>query len=214
MDSQFAHTREELRPVQRHPKYKTEVCRTFATSGSCPYGTRCRFIHQSPTLVELHGVAAAPPPPPPPPATAPGPGRGDAADADAGAFLAAAFGGLGLGARPALRGGAPPFAPAGAPPVRLLPLPAPAATAARTPPTTPRAPRALGLASAPGTPTGAHPGTGFVRRSAADGALVAATTPTAANRRLPIFARISEEGPAGAGAVGAGGAAGSGPPKE
>jgi hypothetical protein len=29
----------------RHPKYKTEVCRTFSTSGSCPYGTRCRFIH-------------------------------------------------------------------------------------------------------------------------------------------------------------------------
>ncbi|KAL4853054.1 Ankyrin repeat domain-containing protein 13C [Chlorella vulgaris] len=41
----FAHGREELRPVVRHPKYKTEVCRTFAQSGTCPYGTRCRFIH-------------------------------------------------------------------------------------------------------------------------------------------------------------------------
>jgi len=29
----------------RHPRYKTEHCRTFATSGTCPYGTRCRFIH-------------------------------------------------------------------------------------------------------------------------------------------------------------------------
>ncbi len=29
----------------RHPKYKTEVCRTFAQQGACPYGSRCRFIH-------------------------------------------------------------------------------------------------------------------------------------------------------------------------
>ena len=26
---QFAHSREELRPVNRHPKYKTEVCDFF-----------------------------------------------------------------------------------------------------------------------------------------------------------------------------------------
>ena len=26
-------------------KYKTEICRTFAQNGTCPYGTRCRFIH-------------------------------------------------------------------------------------------------------------------------------------------------------------------------
>jgi hypothetical protein len=39
--------------VQRHPKYKTEVCRTFATTGTCPYGMRCRFIHQSETLAQL-----------------------------------------------------------------------------------------------------------------------------------------------------------------
>ena len=43
--SQFSHGRDELRPVLRHPKYKTEVCRTFAQNGTCPYGTRCRFIH-------------------------------------------------------------------------------------------------------------------------------------------------------------------------
>ena len=50
---QFAHSLEELRPVQRHPKYKTEVCKTFATTGTCPYGTRCRFIHQTRTLAQL-----------------------------------------------------------------------------------------------------------------------------------------------------------------
>ena len=50
---QFAHSLDELRPVQRHPKYKTEVCRTFATTGTCPYGTRCRFIHQSAALAQL-----------------------------------------------------------------------------------------------------------------------------------------------------------------
>lgn len=93
---QFAHGREELRPVQRHPKYKTEVrmckrnkqiqlqalvlqlihicllwcmlysrqtrknyisvlqvCRTFAQTGTCPYGTRCRFIHHDASLASL-----------------------------------------------------------------------------------------------------------------------------------------------------------------
>ena len=29
-----------------HPKYKTEICKTFHTIGTCPYGTRCRFIHK------------------------------------------------------------------------------------------------------------------------------------------------------------------------
>ncbi|EIE20804.1 hypothetical protein COCSUDRAFT_9841, partial [Coccomyxa subellipsoidea C-169] len=42
---QFAHGEKELKPVQRHPKYKTEPCRQFATTGACPYGSRCRFIH-------------------------------------------------------------------------------------------------------------------------------------------------------------------------
>ncbi|KAI8111711.1 hypothetical protein M9435_004210 [Picochlorum sp. BPE23] len=57
---QFAHSLEELRPVQRHPKYKTEVCRTFATTGTCPYGTRCRFIHQSTALAQLRTAKATP----------------------------------------------------------------------------------------------------------------------------------------------------------
>jgi hypothetical protein len=30
----------------RHPKYKTEMCRTFWTHGACPYGKRCCFVHE------------------------------------------------------------------------------------------------------------------------------------------------------------------------
>lgn len=36
----------ELRDLARHPKYKTELCRTFHAEGYCPYGTRCHFIHE------------------------------------------------------------------------------------------------------------------------------------------------------------------------
>ncbi|PWS23225.1 hypothetical protein DKP78_14240, partial [Enterococcus faecium] len=32
--------------MYRHPKYKTEACRTFYNFGYCPYGTRCHFIHE------------------------------------------------------------------------------------------------------------------------------------------------------------------------
>ena len=62
---QFSHGTNELRILMRHPKYKTEYCRTFHTSkifslsfssswhiqsfhflaGYCPYGPRCHFIH-------------------------------------------------------------------------------------------------------------------------------------------------------------------------
>ena len=63
---QFSHGMNELRILMRHPKYKTEYCRTFHTSmlatiqrprsrtvllsidriaGYCPYGPRCHFIH-------------------------------------------------------------------------------------------------------------------------------------------------------------------------
>lgn len=52
----FAHGQEELRCVERHNKYKTEICRTFHLTGTCLYGVRCTFIHdeqpkvaQSPT---------------------------------------------------------------------------------------------------------------------------------------------------------------------
>jgi hypothetical protein len=41
----FAHGQEELRCVQRHARYKTEICRTFHLTGTCLYGVRCTFIH-------------------------------------------------------------------------------------------------------------------------------------------------------------------------
>ena len=34
-----------MRPVDRHPKYRTELCKTFWEQGTCPYGKRCCFIH-------------------------------------------------------------------------------------------------------------------------------------------------------------------------
>lgn len=36
-----------MRNLTRHPKYKTELCRTFHSTGFCPYGPRCHFIHNS-----------------------------------------------------------------------------------------------------------------------------------------------------------------------
>ncbi len=44
---QFAHGDRERRPVRRHPRYKTKLCRNYVTTGQCPYGGRCRFIHAS-----------------------------------------------------------------------------------------------------------------------------------------------------------------------
>lgn len=43
---QFAHGLGELRHVVRHPKYKTTKCKSYWGSGHCPYGSRCRFIHE------------------------------------------------------------------------------------------------------------------------------------------------------------------------
>jgi len=42
---QFAHGTSELRTIDRHPRYKTQLCRTFHTRGFCAYGPRCHFIH-------------------------------------------------------------------------------------------------------------------------------------------------------------------------
>lgn len=56
---QFAHYMEELRPVLRHPRYKTDVCKTWwKTGGKCPYGRRCCFIHDESAeeLARLRGV--------------------------------------------------------------------------------------------------------------------------------------------------------------
>jgi hypothetical protein len=39
------------------PKYKTQPCRTFSVTGSCPYGARCNFIHDEGNV--LSGLAEA-----------------------------------------------------------------------------------------------------------------------------------------------------------
>lgn len=44
---QFAHSRKELRVLARHPKYKTDMCKSYHSTGFCPYGTRCHFIHNA-----------------------------------------------------------------------------------------------------------------------------------------------------------------------
>ena len=43
----FAHGLSELRLIPRHPRYKTELCRTYHTYGVCQYGTRCHFVHDA-----------------------------------------------------------------------------------------------------------------------------------------------------------------------
>ncbi|CAN6301180.1 unnamed protein product [Urochloa humidicola] len=48
----FAHGMEELRPVIRHPRYKTLACQQFAAASGCPYGHRCHFRHSLPSTVE------------------------------------------------------------------------------------------------------------------------------------------------------------------
>lgn len=60
---QFAHGEEELRPVRRHPRYKTKLCRNYSATGSCPYEKRCRFIH-APAV--FSGGGGGPPLPQPP----------------------------------------------------------------------------------------------------------------------------------------------------
>lgn len=42
---QFAHGLHELRKVDRHPKYKTVLCKKYPDD-ICPYGQRCHFIHE------------------------------------------------------------------------------------------------------------------------------------------------------------------------
>ncbi|KAL1425601.1 hypothetical protein MTO96_019030 [Rhipicephalus appendiculatus] len=63
---QFAHGGHELRTLARHPKYKTELCRTFHTAGFCPYGPRCHFIHNSDESRKSLLTNINPPPPPRP----------------------------------------------------------------------------------------------------------------------------------------------------
>lgn len=43
----FAHGYWELkRPINRHPKYKTQKCVAFEEQGLCMFGTRCSFLHE------------------------------------------------------------------------------------------------------------------------------------------------------------------------
>ncbi|KAJ1297525.1 hypothetical protein BS78_01G382800 [Paspalum vaginatum] len=48
----FAHGMGELRPVIRHPRYKTLPCQLFAGASGCPYGHRCHFRHSLPPSAE------------------------------------------------------------------------------------------------------------------------------------------------------------------
>ncbi|KAE8684676.1 hypothetical protein F3Y22_tig00111105pilonHSYRG00198 [Hibiscus syriacus] len=54
---QFAHGIAELRPVIRHPRYKTQVCRIVLSGEPCPYGHRCHFRH---SLTEQEQVLISP----------------------------------------------------------------------------------------------------------------------------------------------------------
>lgn len=36
------------------PKYKTELCKKFQTTGKCPYGYKCRFAHGKEELISKH----------------------------------------------------------------------------------------------------------------------------------------------------------------
>lgn len=53
---QFAHGKEELRPVERHHLYRTQLCRTFYHTGQCPYGSRCCFIHATTPTLQMSGT--------------------------------------------------------------------------------------------------------------------------------------------------------------
>jgi len=46
-DCRFSHGIHELRPVIRHPKYKSSVCNQYGEGGRCQYGIRCRFVHSA-----------------------------------------------------------------------------------------------------------------------------------------------------------------------
>ena len=59
----FAHDQSELRPITRHEKYKTKMCRNFTAHGYCNYGMRCNFSHVLMVPSELNCVPAAPPSP-------------------------------------------------------------------------------------------------------------------------------------------------------
>lgn len=46
VDCVFAHGKAELKELERHPKYKTQLCRNYHSKNpTCTYGVRCRYIH-------------------------------------------------------------------------------------------------------------------------------------------------------------------------
>jgi hypothetical protein len=55
---QYAHNREELRSVPRHPRYKTQMCREYHLTSVCSYGVRCNFLHDEPKQMERIPSAA------------------------------------------------------------------------------------------------------------------------------------------------------------
>ncbi|KAM0899166.1 hypothetical protein ACQ4PT_021464 [Festuca glaucescens] len=50
----FAHGLQEMRPVIRHPRYKTLPCQMFAAASGCPYGHRCHFRHSPAPATESY----------------------------------------------------------------------------------------------------------------------------------------------------------------
>lgn len=57
----FAHGLWELkRPMNRHPKYKTQKCVAFEEQGLCMFGMRCSFLHEKiGTAEEIVGAILA-----------------------------------------------------------------------------------------------------------------------------------------------------------
>jgi len=49
----YAHSEDELRAIDRHPRHRTQKCRDFTNQGYCPFGERCSFIHETETMDEL-----------------------------------------------------------------------------------------------------------------------------------------------------------------
>ncbi|KAG2253319.1 hypothetical protein Bca52824_083455 [Brassica carinata] len=60
IEVEFAHGIKELRPVIRHPRYKTEVCRMVLAGDICPYGHRCHFRHSLSDQEKLTAAGCTP----------------------------------------------------------------------------------------------------------------------------------------------------------
>uniref|UniRef100_A0A914P5Q6 C3H1-type domain-containing protein n=1 Tax=Panagrolaimus davidi TaxID=227884 RepID=A0A914P5Q6_9BILA len=61
-DCKFAHGETELRPtklpIRNTLKYKTKLCDKYTTTGICPYGSRCLFIHPDPRSTAFYRQTA------------------------------------------------------------------------------------------------------------------------------------------------------------